>query len=148
MLKNAKKPVLGFAAFSGVGKTTLLRKLLPLLTEQGIRVGVIKHAHHDFDIDKPGKDEEKLGAQVLDDNVYRQGFMFKKEGNYIITAEFEAEGEPYTIDFPLRVGNPFPVGPLGIAVGVIVLVLVSVSILQRRKLLSSKLRNAHDEMRS
>lgn len=94
------------------------------------------------------KDEERLGAQVLDDNVYRQGFVFKKEGNYIITAEFEAEGELYTIDFPLRVGDPFPVGPLGTAVGVIILVLVSVSILQRRKLLSSKLRNAHDEMRS
>jgi molybdopterin-guanine dinucleotide biosynthesis protein B len=62
-------PVLGFAAFSGTGKTTLLRKLIPLLVEQGLRTGIIKHAHHDFDIDIPGKDSyelRKAGArQVL-----------------------------------------------------------------------------------
>jgi molybdopterin-guanine dinucleotide biosynthesis protein MobB len=62
-------PVLGFAAFSGTGKTTLLRKLIPLLSQQGLRVGIIKHAHHDFDIDIPGKDSyelRKAGAcQVL-----------------------------------------------------------------------------------
>ena len=62
-------PVLGFSAFSGTGKTTLLKKLIPLLKEEGVRVAVIKHAHHDFDIDKPGKDSyelRKAGAdQVL-----------------------------------------------------------------------------------
>ena len=40
------KPVLGFAAFSGTGKTTLLEKLIPQLTKQGIRIGMVKHAHH------------------------------------------------------------------------------------------------------
>ncbi len=60
MLKNARVPVLGFAAFSGAGKTTLLVKLLPLLTGHGLRVGMIKHAHHSFDIDTPGKDSYKL----------------------------------------------------------------------------------------
>jgi molybdopterin-guanine dinucleotide biosynthesis protein MobB len=62
------KPVLGFAAFSGTGKTTLLEKLIPQLTEQGIRIGMIKHAHHEFDIDKPGKDSYRLrkaGAQQM-----------------------------------------------------------------------------------
>jgi molybdopterin-guanine dinucleotide biosynthesis protein MobB len=62
-------PVLGFAAFSGTGKTTLLKQLIPLLRNAGIRVSMIKHAHHDFDIDKPGKDSyelRKAGArQVL-----------------------------------------------------------------------------------
>ncbi len=53
-------PLLGFAAFSGTGKTTLLTRLLPLLREQGLRVGVIKHAHHRFDIDQPGKDSHRL----------------------------------------------------------------------------------------
>jgi molybdopterin-guanine dinucleotide biosynthesis protein B len=53
-------PLLGFAAFSGVGKTTLLTQLIPLLRAQGIRLGIIKHAHHDFDIDTPGKDSYKL----------------------------------------------------------------------------------------
>ena len=60
MLKTAEKPVVGFAAYSGAGKTTLLKKLLPLLTARGIRVGMIKHAHHSFDIDRPGKDSYEL----------------------------------------------------------------------------------------
>ena len=63
------KPVLGFAAYSGTGKTTLLVRLLPLMKLQGLRVAMIKHAHHDFDIDTPGKDSfelRKAGAdQVL-----------------------------------------------------------------------------------
>lgn len=64
-----KKPVLGFAAYSGTGKTTLLVKLLPLMKLQGLRVALIKQTHHDFEIDKPGKDSfelRKAGAdQVL-----------------------------------------------------------------------------------
>jgi len=55
-----KKPVLGFAAYSGTGKTTLLVKLLPILKSRGLRIAMIKHAHHDFDIDKPGKDSYEL----------------------------------------------------------------------------------------
>jgi len=57
---DSKIPVLGFAAYSGTGKTTLLKQLLPLLRERGLRVGMIKHAHHDFDIDTPGKDSYEL----------------------------------------------------------------------------------------
>ena len=57
---KANCPVLGFAAYSGTGKTTLLEKLIPLLTAQGIRIGMIKHAHHQFDIDKEGKDSYRL----------------------------------------------------------------------------------------
>jgi molybdopterin-guanine dinucleotide biosynthesis protein MobB len=53
-------PVLGIAAWSGTGKTTLLTRVLPLLRAQGLRVGVLKHAHHDFDIDHPGKDSYEL----------------------------------------------------------------------------------------
>ena len=64
-----KVPVLGFAAYSGTGKTTLLVKLLPLMKLQGLRVALIKQTHHDFEIDKPGKDSfelRKAGAnQVL-----------------------------------------------------------------------------------
>jgi molybdopterin-guanine dinucleotide biosynthesis protein B len=48
--------VLGIAGYSGSGKTTLLEKIIPLLKQHGLRVSVIKHAHHDFDIDRPGKD--------------------------------------------------------------------------------------------
>ncbi len=48
--------VFGIAGFSGSGKTTLLEKLIPLLTARGVRVSLIKHAHHTFDVDQPGKD--------------------------------------------------------------------------------------------
>lgn len=59
-MKNAQVPILGFAAVSGTGKTTLLTQLIPLLKNQGIRVGLIKHSHHNFEIDKPGKDSYRL----------------------------------------------------------------------------------------
>jgi len=55
------KPLLGFCAWgSGIGKTTLLTSLIPLLVERGIRLSVVKHAHHTFDIDHPGKDSYRL----------------------------------------------------------------------------------------
>lgn len=61
--------MLGFAAWSGTGKTTLLKELLPLLGARGLRVGVVKHAHHAFDLDYPGKDSYELrksgAAQML-----------------------------------------------------------------------------------
>lgn len=56
----ADLPLLGIAAWSGTGKTTLLERLLPALTERGLRVAVIKHAHHAFDVDQPGKDSYRL----------------------------------------------------------------------------------------
>ena len=48
--------VIGFAGFSGSGKTTLVEALIPALKARGLRVSVVKHAHHKFDIDHPGKD--------------------------------------------------------------------------------------------
>ena len=48
--------VFGFAGYSGSGKTTLIEQLIPLFTRRGIVVSLIKHAHHTFDIDHPGKD--------------------------------------------------------------------------------------------
>lgn len=53
-------PTLAIAAWSGTGKTTLLKKLIPALCEQGIRPGLIKHTHHHMDVDKPGKDSYEL----------------------------------------------------------------------------------------
>lgn len=61
-------PLLGFAAFSGTGKTTLIKQLLPILRGKGLRVGIIKHAHHALDIDYPGKDSyelRKAGAEQM-----------------------------------------------------------------------------------
>jgi len=62
-------PILGFVAHSGTGKTTLLLKIIPLLKAKGLRIGLIKHTHHQFDIDHPGKDSYRLrhagAAQTL-----------------------------------------------------------------------------------
>ena len=53
-------PVVGFCAYSGTGKTTLLTQLIPLIKAQGIRLAVIKHAHHQLELDKPGKDSYRM----------------------------------------------------------------------------------------
>lgn len=59
-MKNYPLPLVGFCAYSGTGKTTLLTQLLPLLKSDGLKVGVIKHAHHNFEIDHSGKDSYQL----------------------------------------------------------------------------------------
>lgn len=48
--------VIGFAGYSGSGKTTLIEKVIPVLVRGGLRVSLVKHAHHEFDVDQPGKD--------------------------------------------------------------------------------------------
>ncbi len=48
--------VIGIAGYSGSGKTTLIEKLIPLFVRDGLRVSLVKHAHHEFDVDQPGKD--------------------------------------------------------------------------------------------
>lgn len=48
--------VFGFAGYSGSGKTTLIERLIPNFTARGLRVSLIKHTHHNFDVDQPGKD--------------------------------------------------------------------------------------------
>jgi len=53
-------PVIAISAWSGTGKTTLLKKLIPILCAKGIRPGLIKHTHHNMDVDKPGKDSYEL----------------------------------------------------------------------------------------
>ncbi len=62
-------PILGFSAYSGTGKTTLLRQVIPALKQRGLRVSVIKHAHHDFDLDFPGKDSYELRKAGADQTV-------------------------------------------------------------------------------
>lgn len=73
------KPVLAIAAWSGTGKTSLLKKLIPALCAQGIRPGLIKHTHHNMDIDKPGKDSYELrkagAAQTMVASAQRWALM-------------------------------------------------------------------------
>lgn len=62
-------PILGFSAWSGTGKTTLLRQIIPVLRARGLLVSVVKHAHHHFDLDFPGKDSYELRKSGADQTV-------------------------------------------------------------------------------
>jgi len=75
---------IGLAGWSGAGKTTLLKRIIPHLLEEGLRVSVIKHAHHDFDVDVPGKDSwvhRQSGAtEVLVSSTRRWALMHELRG--------------------------------------------------------------------
>jgi molybdopterin-guanine dinucleotide biosynthesis adapter protein len=77
--------IFGIAGFSGSGKTVLIERLLPLLRAHGIRVAVIKHAHHDFEVDLPGKDSwrhRRAGAtEVLVSSATRWVLMHENSGS-------------------------------------------------------------------
>jgi molybdopterin-guanine dinucleotide biosynthesis adapter protein len=77
--------VIGLAGWSGAGKTTLLTRAIPHLLRQGLRVSVIKHAHHKFDIDTPGKDSwrhREAGAEeVLVSSGARWALMHELRGD-------------------------------------------------------------------
>lgn len=80
--------VLGIAGYSGSGKTTLLEKVIPLLLRHGLRISVIKHAHHDFDIDRPGKDSfrhREAGAHEV---------MIASGHRWALMHELRQEAEP------------------------------------------------------
>ena len=79
-----KMKVIGLAGWSGAGKTTLLTRVIPYLLKDGLRVSVIKHAHHAFDVDVPGKDSWKhreAGAvEVLVSSSQRWALMHELRG--------------------------------------------------------------------
>ena len=74
----------GLAGWSGSGKTTLVRALIPALVARGLRVSTIKHAHHDFDVDRPGKDSYEHRAagagEVLVSSARRWALMHEHRG--------------------------------------------------------------------
>jgi molybdopterin-guanine dinucleotide biosynthesis protein B len=80
--------VFGFAGYSGSGKTTLIENVIPVLVEQGVRVSLIKHAHHAFDVDQPGKDSyrhRKAGASEV---------MLTSAKRWILMHEIDGQPEP------------------------------------------------------
>lgn len=91
--------VFGIAGWSGSGKTTLVEKLIPVLTAHGLRVSVIKHAHHGFDLDRPGKDSyrhrEAGATQVL---------MLSND-RWVLMHELRGRAEP-TLEEQLRLLAP------------------------------------------
>jgi len=76
--------VIGIAGYSGSGKTTLIERVIPLLVREGLRVSLIKHAHHEFDVDQPGKDSYRHRhagcAEVLISSSTRWALMHELRG--------------------------------------------------------------------
>ncbi len=80
--------IFGFAGFSGSGKTTLIERLIPLFVERGLRVSLIKHAHHTFDVDQPGKDSYRhrhAGATEV---------LVTSSRRWVLMHELRGESEP------------------------------------------------------
>ncbi len=80
--------VFGFAGWSGSGKTTLIEQVIPEITRRGLKVSVIKHAHHGFDIDKPGKDSwrhREAGASEI---------LLISDERWVLMHELRGEPEP------------------------------------------------------
>src|SRR6266571_1378801 len=81
---DSRMQVIGLAGWSGAGKTTLLTRTIPHLLSQGLRVSVIKHAHHSFDVDVPGKDSwvhrQSGAAEVLVSSGLRWALMHELRG--------------------------------------------------------------------
>lgn len=92
-MNHVKVPMVGFCAWSGTGKTTLLTRLIPLLVAQGLRVGVVKHAHHSFDIDYPGKDSYELRAAGAS-----QMLIASRKRTALITELEDRQNEPSLAD--------------------------------------------------
>jgi molybdopterin-guanine dinucleotide biosynthesis protein B len=76
--------IFGFAGWSGSGKTTLIEQLIPRLVRNGLRVSLVKHAHHDFDVDHPGKDSHRHRhagcSEVLVTSATRWALMHELRG--------------------------------------------------------------------
>jgi molybdopterin-guanine dinucleotide biosynthesis protein B len=76
--------VIGIAGYSGSGKTTLIEKMIPVFVRAGLRVSLIKHAHHEFDVDQPGKDSYRHRhagcAEVLVSSSNRWALMHELRG--------------------------------------------------------------------
>ncbi len=84
--------ILGLGGWSGAGKTTLIENLLPELRARGLRVSTAKHAHHDFDLDRPGKDSyrhRQAGAEEV---------LIASAGRWALMRELRGKAEPSLAD--------------------------------------------------
>ncbi len=101
-------PLLAIVAWSGTGKTTLLQQVIPLLKTRGIRSGLIKHTHHQMDIDTPGKDSyllRKAGAdQVIVASNQRWALMCETPEQPLDLAELAARMDHAALDLVLVEG--------------------------------------------
>ncbi|EPD13667.1 MAG: molybdopterin-guanine dinucleotide biosynthesis protein MobB [Cycloclasticus pugetii] len=101
-------PILGFVANSGTGKTTLISQLIPILNERGLKTGLIKHSHHDFEIDQPGKDSYRLrkagASPVVLVSSHRRAVITELDGNEPTLAEQLGCFPPGSVDLVIVEG--------------------------------------------
>ena len=98
-MTKSSLPIVGFVAYSGTGKTTLIEQLITFLTERSYKVSVIKHTHHHFDIDKPGKDSyrhREAGASEV---------LMLSDQRWVLMHELRQSPEP-TIEQQLSMLSP------------------------------------------
>ena len=89
---HAAMKVFGFAGYSGSGKTTLIEQLIPRFAAEGLRVSLVKHTHHGFDIDKPGKDSFRFRAAGA------QEVMLAGAQRWALMHELRDDAEPALAD--------------------------------------------------
>jgi len=99
VILDAVMNVFGFAGYSGSGKTTLIEQLIPRLIRRGLRVSLIKHAHHLFDIDKPGKDSYRHREAGASEVLITSG------QRWVLMHELRDEPEP-SLEEQLRLFSP------------------------------------------
>jgi len=92
-----------------------------------------------------GEESREIGRQLPDDNVFRQAFRLDREGDFLVTATLDIDGEPHMIDFPLRVGEAPMIGALEIIIALVVLTIAAVTLVQRRRAMVGKVREMHDD---
>jgi molybdopterin-guanine dinucleotide biosynthesis adapter protein len=91
--------VFGIAGYSGSGKTTLIEKLIPVFTARGLKVSVIKHAHHGFDLDRPGKDSYRHREAGATEVLMLSG------SRWVLMHELRGAAEP-TLEEQLAILSP------------------------------------------
>ena len=97
-LRNKSMRVVGLAGWSGAGKTTLLTAVIPVLVGRGLKVATVKHAHHSFDIDQPGKDSwlhRQAGANEV---------AIVSSRRWALVHELRAEPEPSLAEILAQLG--------------------------------------------
>ena len=96
---NYRMRIIGLAGWSGSGKTTLLTKVIPRIVARGVKVSTVKHAHHSFDMDRPGKDSHShrmAGATEV---------LVGSANRWAVVHELRGEAEP-TLPALLRKASP------------------------------------------
>src|ERR1700693_6584220 len=97
--------IFGIAGWSGSGKTTLIEQLIPRFVKRGLKVSLIKHAHHSFDVDHPGKDSYRHREAGCSEVVV------VSEKRWVIMHELRGEPEP-SLEEPIERVSPFDLLPV------------------------------------